>query len=129
MPFAAAFTRLFERRLRGFRVVDLAAFACFVTLALVVYAVKADAGREAAALNTVEDSIAEETQRVRLLKAEIAHLEQPDRLERLSVAVLRLSPADPRREAAVDGLGEIAHRVEPVRPPAPPAPVAPEPTR
>ncbi|CAN5143645.1 cell division protein FtsL [soil metagenome] len=107
------FPRLFARRLRGFRVVDLCALACLVVLATGVYAFKADAGRESARIKDVDLAIAEQNRQVRLLQAEIAHLEQPERLERLSGGYLGLRPADARREAPVEGLGELAHRVEP----------------
>ncbi len=124
------FPRLFARRLRGFRVVDLGALACLVVLATGVYAFKADAGREGSRIKDVDAAIAEQNRQVRLLKAEIAHLEQPERLEHLAGSYLGLKPADARREAPVDGLSELAHRVEPAHlsvtasPPAPAAEVA-----
>ena len=125
MSSAFAFLpRLFARRVRGFRVVDLWALGLFVVLALGVYAFKADAGREGAKIKDVDIAIAEQGRRVRLLKAEIAHLEQPDRLERLSGGYLGLKPADARREAPVDGLGELAHRLVTATPAAPPAAAA-----
>ena len=117
--FTSFLPRLFARRVRGFRVVDLWALGFLVVLALGVYAFKADAGREGAKIKDVDFAIAEQSRQVRLLKAEIAHLEQPTRLERLSGGYLGLQPADARREAPVEGLSELAHRLEPARPPSP----------
>ncbi len=51
---------------------------------------------------------------MRLLRAELAHLEQPARLERLA-GYLSLAPAQAAREAPVEGLSELA-----ARPSAPP---------
>src|SRR5262249_38350519 len=71
-------------RVRGFRVVDLAALIVFLVLALTVYAFKTSAGAERRDIADVETQIRDETRDVRLLRAEVAHLESPDRLERLA---------------------------------------------
>ena len=99
---------LFNRRVRGFRVVHVAAFACLAGLVLSVYMTKASAGREAAAIAATNREIAAEARRVRLLKAEIAHLEQPERLEQLSTRYLALEPIPAKRETLPDGLAEVA---------------------
>lgn len=101
-------SRLFARRLRGFRVVDILALACVAVLATGVYLAKAGAGREAAAIAEVDGHIDAERRRVRLLRAELAHLEQPGRLERLS-GYLGLAPARAEREAPVSALSDLAH--------------------
>ncbi len=100
--------RIFARRLRGFRVVDLLALGCVAVLATGVYLAKAGAGREAAAIAEVDTHIDAERRRVRLLRAELAHLEQPGRLERLS-GYLGLAPARAEREAPVAALSDLAH--------------------
>jgi hypothetical protein len=118
---------LFDRRWRGFRVVDLLAVGCLFALVLGVYAFKAGAGRESAQIADVDHQIADERRQVRLLKAELAHLQSPARLERLSTAYLGLQPLPAGREAPLESLGELAH----VQTPAPPvlvpavAPVSP----
>ena len=104
----SALQALFNRRLRGFRVVHLAATAILAGLVLSVYLTKATAGREAAAIAAIDRDIAAETRRVRLLKAEIAHLEQPERLEALASRYLSLEPIPAQRETLPDGLAEVA---------------------
>ena len=103
------FSAVFAQRWRGFRTVNL--WACLVALglALGVYAFKADAGKESAQIREIDQQIQAERKSVTLLRAEVAHLEQPQRLERLSVAYLGLQPQDARKEAAVDGLTELSH--------------------
>jgi hypothetical protein len=104
------FNAVFERRIRGFRVVNVGAGAFLVVLVLGVYATKTDAGREGANLNGVEKEIAQERRALRLLKAEIAHLEDPSRLQRLSTDYLGLQPVAPAREAPADSLVEVARQ-------------------
>ena len=109
---------LFDRRYRGFRVVDMAALGCLAVLVLGVYAFKAGAGRESAKISDVDAQIADERRHVRLLRAELAHLEQPARLERLSTTYLGLAPVAAAREAPVDSLAELARRAGPAVAPA-----------
>ena len=99
---------LFNRRFKGFRIVELGAVACLSVMILGVYAFKAGAGREGSQITDVQTQIGEEAKHVRLLKAELAHLEQPDRLTRLATAYLGLGPEDARREAPVDSLPELS---------------------
>lgn len=125
--FVLPVQRLFDRRYRGFRVVELAAGGVLCVLILGVYAFKADAGREDGKLADVDHQVQEETKRVRLLQADIARLERPDRLEHLSSAYLGLAPADAKREAPADSLADLARMTtaapKPAPPPAAPAPV------
>ena len=107
-------SRLFARRLRGFRLVDLLALGCLLILATGVYLAKAGAGREAASIAEVDKQIVAETRQVRLLRAELAHLEQPARLERLS-AYLGLQPAPASHEATAAALPDLAGRTEVAR--------------
>ena len=116
---------LFAKRWRGFRTVNLWACVVAVVLALGVYAFKADAGKESARIKEVSEQIQDERRAVTLLRAEVAHLEQPERLERLSIAYLGLKPQDARREAPPEGLTEVAHRVEQGPSASAPAPTAP----
>jgi hypothetical protein len=100
---------LFARRVRGFRLVDLIAAGLLVALIVGVYLAKTIAGRERAEIASVERQINTEKARIRLLQAEVAHLEQPGRIERLSVTYLGLAPVTAHREATPDQLIEIAH--------------------
>jgi len=97
----------FQRRVRGFRLVELVAFALLLLLVLGVYLAKTGAGSERAEIARVEGAIDEERRRLRLLRAEVAYLEQPERIERLS-SMVGLAPIDAKRETAPEALPEIA---------------------
>ena len=84
---------LLTRRVRGFRLVDLIALGLLTALILGVYLAKTIAGRERTEIAKVERQIDMEKSRIRLLQAEVSHLEQPARIERLSEAYLGLAPA------------------------------------
>ena len=96
------------RRVRGFRVFDLAAMVVFLSLALTVYAFKTSAGAERTDISDVESQIRDETQQVRLLRAEIAHLESPDRLERLARPFAGQAPITAKQEIAPEALAQVA---------------------
>ena len=98
----------FTSRVRGFRVIDLAALAVLATVALGSYALKTLAGAQGADTAGVEAQIAQQQRRIRLLKAEISHLEDPERMERLSSQYLNLHPVDPTHEARTEDLAKIA---------------------
>jgi cell division protein FtsL len=99
---------LFNRKVRGFRLVDVVAAGLLVAIILSVYLAKTMAGRERAEIATVEKQIDAERARIRLLKAEVAHLEQPGRIEQLSVAHLGMAPVDAKHEATPEDLAKIA---------------------
>jgi cell division protein FtsL len=113
---------LLERRIRGFRVVDLIALGLLTVLILGVYLAKTIAGRERSEIARVERQIGTEKARIRLLQAEVSHLEQPARIERLSTAYLGLAPVAIKREATTDELAVVARKPVALPPPAP-APV------
>ena len=106
----AVATQLFNRRVRGFRLIEILAFACLAVLVLSVYMTKADASREASAIASINRDIAEEEERVRLLKAELAHLEQPGRIEALTTRYLALAPVSAKRETVPDALPEVVRQ-------------------
>lgn len=116
-----------DKRLRGVRLVELAALACLGALILWVYVAKAAGADERAAIQRIERDIAHEQARIRLLSAEAARLERPERLERLSATYLEMAPADPAREAEVDRLDALAGEAPVAPAPVAPAPVAPAP--
>ena len=139
---------LLDRRVRGFRLVDLCAAALLVALILGVYLAKTIAGRERAEIASMDRQIDEEKTRIRLLQAEVAHLEEPARLERLSESYLGMAPVSIKHDVSLDGLADIARSAmvtgrlpdapsaartpdepvdfDPTRPAAPPTPPAPE---
>lgn len=115
---------LLDRRVRGFRLVDLVALGLLVMLILGVYLAKTVAGRERSEIARIERQISAEKARIRLLQAEVSHLEQPSRIERLSTAYLGLAPVSVKRETTTDALLDVARNPSPPVVLAPPAPVA-----
>jgi len=99
---------VFTRRVRGFRLLDLVGIGLLVTVIVGVYLAKTLAGRERAEIATIERQIKTEKARIRLLQAEVAHLEQPGRLERLSVTYLKMEPVTAHREATPDQIIDLA---------------------
>jgi len=115
-----------NRRVRGFRVVDLIAVSLLTVLILGVYLAKTIAGRERTEIARIDRQIGDEKARIRLLQAEVSHLEQPARIERLSETYLGMGPVAFRREAGVEALPELARK--PLTPPAKPVEATPDPT-
>ncbi|MFT4254271.1 MAG: cell division protein, partial [Caulobacter sp.] len=114
-------SEIFNRRVRGFRVVDLVGVGVLLVLVLGVYMAKAFAGRERAEIASVERQIEDERIQVRLLQAEVAHLEQPRRIESLAQAA-QLAPIAADRETSEDALIDVARRPVPAsKLPPPPA--------
>ena len=107
---------LFETRFRGFRVIEIAAFLCLTVLVFGVYFSKAHAGHETAEITDVDQQIADAQRRVRLLNAELAHLEAPARVEALSQQYLGLIPISAKHETSDTGLMEIARQASEPQP-------------
>ncbi|MDZ4370863.1 MAG: cell division protein [Phenylobacterium sp.] len=99
---------VFTRKVRGFRLIDLIGVGLLVMVVLGVYLAKTMAGRERAEIAKIDRQIKVESARIRLLQAEVAHLEQPGRLERLSVMYLKMEPVGVNREATVDQIIDVA---------------------
>ena len=99
---------VFTRRIRGFRLVDLVGVGLLVMIILGVYLAKTMAGRERSEIAHVERQIRQQKARIRLLQAEVAHLEQPARIESLSTAHLGMAPLQAKHETTIDKLSEIA---------------------
>jgi hypothetical protein len=95
------------RSLRGLRLVEAFALLMLLVMVLGNYLAKASAGRERGDITTVESQISDEQRSLRLLQAEVAHLEQPARMERLA-ALAGLGPTGAKHEGALDQLPEIA---------------------
>jgi len=100
---------LFTRRVRGVRLVNLWGLGLLLVLVIGLYLVKTFAGGERADIASTEEQIADEQHRIRLLHAELAYLEQPVRIERLSEQYLGFQPISGRQETTVADLGLIAH--------------------
>ena len=99
---------LFDQRVRGFRIVELGGLGVLLVLVLAVYLAKTGAGGERADIDHVQQQIQDEQTRIRLLQAEVANLEQPERLETLSSQYLGLQPVTAKREVQPDALPDIA---------------------
>ncbi len=104
--------KVFQSRFRGFRIIDLGAFGCLAVLVLSVYAFKANQGGENARMEDVDDQIASEQRQIRVLQAQLAHLEEPERLERLSVQYLGMAPPSAKHETSIDALIDISRQAE-----------------
>lgn len=98
-----------DRKVRGFRLIDLVALGLLTVLILGVYLAKTMAGGERTEIARAERQIEMEKERIRLLQAEVSHLEQPARIEHLSETYLGLGPVSIRHETTTDGLVDVAH--------------------
>lgn len=104
---AASFKRLFDWKIRGIRWVEIIGVVLVAAMIFSVYVAKAAAAREGSRISQIEREIADNGQRVRLLRAEAARLEQPARLEALSRQA-GLGPVDVRRQADEGSLTKLA---------------------
>ena len=117
--------RLFDWKVRGIRWIEIIGVVCVAAMVFSVYIAKAAAARESARIGELESDIADNRQRVRLLRAEISRLEQPGRLEALSQAA-GLAPVNVHRQATEEelpGLKAAPHAAAPTVA-ASPAPAA-----
>lgn len=101
---------LLDRRIRGFRLVDVVALGLLVALVLGVYLAKTMAGRERAEIARTERQIQAERARIRLLEAEVQHLERPARVEELSTTHLGMAPVVAEQETSPEKLMELARK-------------------
>ena len=119
----ATLNRLYAWKVRGIRWIEIIGVLLVAAMVFSVYLAKAAAARESARISDLERQISDNGQRVRLLRAEVARLEQPNRLEALSRGA-GLGPVDVHRQATEENLPNLAPIPEP-RPviiaPTPPA--------
>lgn len=115
-----AFAGLYNRRIRGFRVINFAAVVLLVALMFGLYWAKTRASVDGAAIGRIESQINVQKRDIRVLEARVAGLEQPGRIGQLSEDYLHLAPAKTAQEMTPDKLAQIG-----AHPPAPAAaPVA-----
>ena len=100
--------RMFDRRFRGFRVVNVFAAIVLVVLMVGVYLAKTRAAKDSAAIARIERQMVAERNSIRMLKAEAARLENPERIERLAVEYLAMAPSNAEREATPAELAAVA---------------------
>ncbi|MGA0546127.1 cell division protein FtsL [Brevundimonas sp. VNH65] len=106
--------RLVNWKVRGIRWIEIIGAAAVAVMVLSVYVAKTAAARENARIGEIEREIAEHRQRVRLLRAEVARLEQPGRLESLSRQA-GLAPVDVHRlgdEGRLPAISEASSAAE-----------------
>ena len=130
MSAAQAIRRVFDWKVRGVRWIEIIGLVLVAAMIFSVYLAKAAAASESAEIASLERQITQNGQRVRLLRAEVARLEQPGRLEALSRGA-GLGPVDVHRQATEASLPELAPIPEPqpvviVAPTIPAAPAAAE---
>jgi hypothetical protein len=104
--------RLFAWKVRGVRWVEIIGVVLVAAMIFSVYVAKAAAARESAEIADLERQIGESGQRVRLLRAQVARLEQPARLEALSRDA-GLGPVDMKRQADEASLAHLTPVPEP----------------
>lgn len=114
----APLQRLFGWKVRGVRWIEIIGVLLVAAMIFSVYVAKAAAARTGSEIADLERQIAQNGRRVRLLRAEVARLEQPARLEALSRGA-GLVPVDVHRQAGVDQLPAIAPLPEAEPAPAP----------
>ena len=119
----AALRSVFDWKVRGFRVTEIIGVAILAAVVVSVYFVKAQAARQSAEIAALQSDISEQRQRVRLLTAETARLEEPARLEALSRQA-GLAPISVEQRADLDALPELAPEAETTEPAASPAEAA-----
>ena len=117
-PAVATLNRLYAWKIRGVRWVEIIGVMLVAAMVFSVYLAKAAAARESARITDLERQITDNGQRVRLLRAEVARLEQPGRLEALSRGA-GLGPVDVHRQATEASLSTLT--AVPAPPPAPAA--------
>ena len=79
-----ALKRLFDWKVGGVRWVEIFGILCVAAMLLSVYLTKAAAARQSSRIAELEREIDQSSLRVRMLRAEVARLESPARLEALS---------------------------------------------
>jgi hypothetical protein len=108
---------MFERRYRGFRIVNFAAILVLFGLMLGVYLAKTQAAADSAAIARTERLIVAEQREIRALQARVAGLETPERIGALSSQFLGMAAAQAKQELKAEALPAFAPKVEPAPPP------------
>lgn len=102
--------KLLMTRVRGFLVLELAQAVILTILVLTVYMAKTGAGDKRDDIDRVQQQIEDETVQIRLLRAEVATEERPERLEALAGQYLGLQPAAAKHEIDPEALADIAQQ-------------------
>jgi hypothetical protein len=100
--------RIFERRVRGIRLVELVGLLLALGMIFWVCLTKVSEGGDVARIGELDSQIAEEEARIKALKVRVSALEQPKRIEALAKQYLGMTTLGPKREANLDNLVEIS---------------------
>ena len=111
---------VFTRRVRGVPLINLWGVGVLLVLVIALYLVKIFGGAERADIASTETQIAQEERRIALLKAEVAFLARPERIQRLAEKGLDEQPISGKHDATLADLPRIAHAPAPAAAPAPP---------
>ncbi|MFT4091760.1 MAG: septum formation inhibitor MinC [Asticcacaulis sp.] len=103
-----AVSRLFNRRVRGIRLVELVGLVLAVGMMMWVGFSKVREGESVRRLNALNAQIAVEEAAIKELQVRVAHLERPARIEALATQHLGMTPVKPDREARLENLPEIS---------------------
>jgi cell division protein FtsL len=101
-------SRLFEQRIRGFRLIEVVGVVLAVSVFMWVTVSKALVRDDISRLNAVNEQIEAELKTVSALRVHVAALEAPKRLEALAKQQLGMGPADPMQEASLDSLAQLS---------------------
>ncbi|WP_421787564.1 cell division protein FtsL [Hyphobacterium sp.] len=86
------------------RALNVLAFIVASVLAVALYIAKTEAQEARDRLAEMRSDLAEERRQINVLRVDIAHLEDPDRLRALARQYLGFEPLDPSREVAMSDL-------------------------
>jgi len=98
---------IFNRRIRGFRVINFAFVIVLLMLMFGLYFAKTQASGDSASITRTERQIITEKRNIRLLQAKVATLEQPDRITQLS-SYVGLAPVSAAHEIEPGKLAQVA---------------------
>ncbi len=84
------------------RFLNIATALLVLVVGVLVYRAKTEAKRDEARLEALREDVAAQERALKVLQAEIAHLENPERLRRLALRHLGLTPIDPLRVVTLE---------------------------
>ena len=106
--------RVLNRRLVGFRVIELAATLVLTAMVVTVYLAKTGAGDKTDDIDHLQQQIEDTRTQIHLLKAEVANEEQPERLGGLARQYLNMQPIPAKHEIDASALADIAQAAQAV---------------
>ena len=99
--------RILNRRIVGFRVIELVSAGLLTAMVLTVYLAKVGAGDKTDDSDHIQQQIIDTQADIRLLKVELANEERPERLTALAAQYLNMAPIAPKHEIDADALADV----------------------